>query len=48
MLEKKTIETARERAFGMLKCAGIAITEKELLNMEITDFGLNDLKSQGL
>lgn len=48
MLEKKTIETARERAFGMLKRAGIAITEKELLNMEITDFGLNDLKSQGL
>ena len=48
MLCKNAIESARKKATLMLADAGIAVTEKELDEMEIADFGLNQLESQGL
>jgi D-lyxose ketol-isomerase len=48
MTSKEEIEEARKRAFEMLKRAGIVITEEEKRNMEIADFGLNDLAKFGL
>jgi len=48
MLDYSSIEMAKNRASVMLLEAGIAITKKEFADMEIADFGLNDLESQGL
>ena len=48
MLGKNAIESARKKATLILADTGIAVTERELDEMEIADFGLNQLKSQGL
>lgn len=48
MLNPNTVEKAKNRAASMLEKAGMAITEKEFADMEIADFGLNNLESQGL
>lgn len=48
MTIEKEIEEARERAFRILKEAGIVITEEEKNDMEVADFGLGDLKNFGL
>lgn len=48
MLDKKIVNKARERAAAMLADAGIVITPAEAAAMEIVDFGLNQLESQGL
>ncbi|HEY6952504.1 MAG TPA: D-lyxose/D-mannose family sugar isomerase, partial [Bacteroidota bacterium] len=42
------VKKARGRAVQYLKRAHIAITPKERANIEIADFGLNDLKNIGL
>jgi len=39
---------ARERAKMFFKNAGVVLTEKEAENIEIADFGLNDLEKIGL
>ena len=38
----------RERAAELYKKAAIVITEEEKKNIEVTDFGLNDLENTGL
>jgi len=48
MLTPEQIEKARRKAVEMLKRAGIVVTEEEIRNMEITDFGLGDLYTIGL
>jgi len=48
MLDKHKIESAPKKACAMLAKAGIAITAQEVTIMEIADFGLNQLESQGL
>ncbi len=48
MLDYSSIEMAKNRAAAMLRKAGIAIAKNEFANMEIADFGLNNLKSLGL
>lgn len=48
MLDKHKIESAKKKACAMLAKAGIAITAQEVTIMEIADFGLNQLESQGL
>ncbi|MFK7696200.1 D-lyxose/D-mannose family sugar isomerase [Paenibacillus sp. HJGM_3] len=48
MTKRSEIESARQRAAGLLKQAGIVLTEAEQQGIEIADFGLNDLERQGL
>lgn len=42
------IEDTRNEAMDYLKRAGIVLTEKENKNIEVTDFGLGELRSIGL
>jgi D-lyxose ketol-isomerase len=48
MVKRSEVRAAQDRAAGLLKDAGIAITDKERESIEVADFGLNDLESQGL
>jgi len=41
-------DTVRVRAAEMLTSAGIVVTNQEIRQMEIVDFGLDQLESQGL
>ncbi len=48
MIDKRQFEDARIKACGYLQKAGIVLTGKERLEMEVADFGLGDLKNIGL
>lgn len=47
MLTEEKWREARDKAVQMLSRAHITVTEKEKENMEITDYGLNDLEKIG-
>lgn len=47
-MKRSEVNKARERAASMLKSACIAITEQEAMDLEIADFGLGRLESEGL
>lgn len=48
MLTGEQVRQARARAAEMLASAGIAITSAERANIEVVDFGLDDLEHLGL
>ena len=48
MISREQFESARERARDYLSHAGIVITPEESRNIEVADFGLNELESTGL
>ena len=48
MISKKQFEEAKNKALEYFKKAGIALTEKEKAEIEVADFGLNDLMNTGL
>lgn len=48
MLSRQEFEGAQTRAAAMLDDAGIVITPAERRNIEVADFGLNDLEHIGL
>jgi D-lyxose ketol-isomerase len=48
MLTQEQVESARARAREYLAEAGIVMTQEELANIEIADFGLGDLYTTGL
>lgn len=47
-MKRSEVIEARKRAIEMLKNAGIAITDEEAASLEIADFGLGNLKAEGL
>jgi D-lyxose ketol-isomerase len=47
-MKRSEVDKARGRAIEMLERAGIAITPEEAQNLEIADFGLGRLESEGL
>ncbi|MHB9023933.1 MAG: D-lyxose/D-mannose family sugar isomerase [Armatimonadota bacterium] len=48
MLSRQVFESAQARAAEILDRAGIIITQAERANIEVADFGLNDLDHIGL
>lgn len=48
MLSKEQFKNAQARAIEYLKKAGIVITPEEAENIEVADFGLNELEQTGL
>lgn len=48
MLSRQKFEEAQTRTAQMLKESGIAITPEERANIEVADFGLDDLENLGL
>ena len=48
MISVRQYNDAVERALGMLRLAGIAITPKEKESLEVADFGLGELERTGL
>jgi len=48
VITSKQIEQARKRSIGYLDQAGIVLTPEEAANIEVADFGLNDLERTGL
>jgi D-lyxose ketol-isomerase len=47
-MKRSELIAAQERARKMLNEAGIAITQEESANIEVADFGLGKLESEGL
>jgi len=47
-MRRSEMVAAQERAREMLAAAGIALTSAEAANIEVADFGLNRLASEGL
>ena len=47
-MKRSEVNEARKRALEMLKSANIAVTEDEAANLEVADFGLGRLESEGL
>lgn len=47
-MKRSEIAAAQKRAIEMLEAAGIAITDEEKRNLEVADFGLGRLESEGL
>lgn len=47
-MKRSEVNEARSRAIGMLEQAGIAITPGEAQQLEVADFGLGRLESEGL
>ena len=47
-MNRKTYETAREKALAYYDQARIVLTEAEREHVEVADFGLNDLERTGL
>lgn len=47
-MKRSEIIAAQKRALEMLKEAQIAVTEEEAANLEVADFGLGRLESEGL
>jgi D-lyxose ketol-isomerase len=48
MLTRKQVESARHRALEYFSKAGVVLTHEEALNIEVADFGLNELEQSGL
>ena len=48
MIRREQYEKAREKALGYFKKAGMILTQKEQENLEVADFGRNDLKNIGM
>ena len=48
MISREQFESAQQRAKEYLARAGIVITPAEAANIEVADFGLNELDSTGL
>ena len=48
MISREKFESARQQAREYLARAGIVITPEEATNIEVADFGLNELDSTGL
>ncbi|WP_094546273.1 D-lyxose/D-mannose family sugar isomerase [Petroclostridium xylanilyticum] len=48
MLSKKQVKEARERALTFFEKANIILTKEEKDNIEVADFGLNELEQTGL
>ena len=48
MLTKQQVEKARQNAISFFDRAGLVLTEKEKLEIEIADFGLSDFEKIGL
>src|SRR5215203_1845428 len=48
MISKEQFESAQQQAREYLSRAGIIITAEEAANIEVADFGLNELDSTGL
>jgi len=48
MIKRSEVRKAQKRAAAMLKQQGIALTKKELANIEVAEFGLGQLAQQGL
>lgn len=48
MLTKTQLDEARRKSLFYFKNAGIILTEEERNNIEVADFGLNDLECTGL
>ncbi|MFA4839041.1 MAG: D-lyxose/D-mannose family sugar isomerase [Candidatus Neomarinimicrobiota bacterium] len=48
MSDQTAVADARIKAAKMLASAGIVITNNEIKKLEVVDFGLNQLESQGL
>lgn len=48
MVSYEELETARARAMVFLDKAGIVLTEEEIANIEVADFGLQNLDHTGL
>lgn len=47
-MKRSEIKKAQDRAYKMFVRAGIALTEAERANIEVADFGLDDLEKTGL
>ena len=47
MLTKAEYIQARDKAAQMMKDAGVVINQKEIEEMDVADFGLNDLMVEG-
>jgi len=47
MLTRAEYIQARDRAAQMMKDAGVIINQKEIEEMDVADFGLNDLMAEG-
>ena len=47
-MKRSEIRAAQARAEGFYRAAGIALTDAERANIEVADFGLNDLENTGL
>ncbi len=48
MIGRSAVRQAQARALAMLDQAGIALTPEERRNVEVADFGLDDLEQTGL
>lgn len=48
MLTKEQVDRARQMTIEYFEEAGIVLTEEEKENIEVADFGLNDLENTGL
>lgn len=48
MITKTQLENARKRALEYFEKAGIILTDEEKNNIEVADFGLDDLEKTGL
>lgn len=48
MITKSQLKAAQERASEMLKSCGIVLTPEETRNLEVAEFGLNELEVSGL
>lgn len=47
-MKRSEIRNAQQRALDYFDRAGIVLTDEEKKNIEVADFGLNDLENQGL
>jgi D-lyxose ketol-isomerase len=47
MLFRREFTAAQERAAGMIRAAGMAVTDEELGRVEVADFGLSRLDREG-
>src|ERR1700757_4567276 len=47
-MKRSEVVAAQKRAAQMLAGAGVALTEVEAANIEVADFGLNRLETEGL
>ena len=48
MISKEQFDWAQQQAREYLSRVGIALTPEEAANIEVADFGLNELESTGL